>query len=187
LVNTNIAAANQHLTDGLLADIAGRVLCCLHIGAHLACCGGGQSAFTQKMAEAEGNRLSVSRIPYGTGELSAPFFIIIFMSCILFNLMGVCYKGKIPDLRLEVLRSEALPVLDKDFLCFHSCPQTISPASVFMTAANSGMRPSGRGGCRAATPSHLNFKNIYFVNAMISNFVRDLHFFRNQPLKSPDN
>jgi len=58
----------QHLTDGLLADNAVHVLFCLHIGAHLACCGGGQSAFPQKVAEAEGNRLSGSRIPCGTGE-----------------------------------------------------------------------------------------------------------------------
>ena len=28
------------------------------------------------------------------------FFIIIFMSCILFNLMGVCYRGKIPVVNL---------------------------------------------------------------------------------------
>jgi len=55
-------------SDGLLAGNTERVLFCLHNGAHLACCGGGQSAFPQKVAEAEGNRLSGCRIPYGTGE-----------------------------------------------------------------------------------------------------------------------
>jgi len=55
-------------SDGLLADTTERVLFCLHIGAHLASCGGGQSAFPQKVAEAESNRFSGSRIPYWTGE-----------------------------------------------------------------------------------------------------------------------
>jgi len=55
-------------SDGLLAVTAEHLLFCLHIGAHLACCDGGQSAFPQKVAEAEGNRFSGSRIPFGTGE-----------------------------------------------------------------------------------------------------------------------
>lgn len=176
----------QHLTDGLLADNAVRVLFCLHIGAHLACCGGGKTAFPQKVAEDEGNHLSGSCISYRTGELSALFFIIIFMSCIIFNLLGICYRLKYQTL-LKVLRSEALPDLGKDFLYFHSCPQTVSPAFVFMTSANSGTQPSGSGGCRAANPSHPDFKIIYFVDAMMSNFVRELHFIRNQSLKRADN
>lgn len=86
-----------------------RLLFCLHIGAYLACCGGGQSASPQKMAEAEGNRLSGSRVPYGTGEYSALFFIIIFMFYILFNVLGICYRRKIPDLRCK--SSDQMPCL----------------------------------------------------------------------------
>lgn len=48
------------------------------------------------------------------------------------------------------------------FLYFQSCPQTVSSASVCMTAANSGAHPSKRGDCQAATPSHPNFKKHIF-------------------------
>jgi len=90
------------------------------------------------VAAAEGNRFSGSRIPCGSGELSALFFFIILMSSVLFNLLGIFYRGKIPDLRLEVLRPTILPDLGKDLLYFHSCPQTAYPASVFITTTNSG-------------------------------------------------
>jgi len=109
------------------------------------------------------------------------------MSSILFNSLGVLYRRKIPDLLLEDLRPDALPDLGKDFLYFHSCSQTVSPASVFITTANSGAHPSGKGRCPAATLSHSNFKKQIFCRRDDIKLLRDLHFIRNQPLKSADN
>jgi hypothetical protein len=117
------------------------------------------------------------------------FFSIIFMSYILLNfgghIIGVKYMTCVWRLSYQI----PYLIWVKAFLYLHSCPQTVSPASVFVTGANSGSQPSGRrwGGAAVLQPPTSKFKNIDFVDTLVCKDSRDLPFSRKQQLKPADN
>jgi hypothetical protein len=71
-------------------------------------------------------------------------------------------QGQNTGLAFRILRSEALPDLDKDFLYFRPCPQTVSPASVFMIASNSGA-PQVDGAAAGLQPPHTQILKTYIL------------------------